>query len=493
MHTRLPSLLLAVAATASLAGVFLGPTPLVMKVAIAAVIALSAWRPGDGLVVVAAIAPLGGALSALSQAPRSWTVALLFALLAGVAFRESIRPREPRDRAAMIVVAVWVSAVLVSLTLGLFEQRPPTQPPAVFFGSFLAWFLTKFPMFALRDYPGVGAAALVTSGAALFAVTATLCRREPALARRLVGALLLSVAALGALNVNRLIEAALRRPPFLQSLIALHQTLRINTTFTDVNAAGAVFVLMIPVSFALLGVRGLRWLAWSASPCLLAGAWLTGSRTAMAVLPVSIVLLIGLPPRGIRRRSLGLAAALLVGVIGASIVVLLASPRTVAHGSAAVAINVRRDLVTTTMQMVRKRPFFGVGIGRYYDASPRFMPSRLRRQYRNENAHNQYLQVLGELGVVGLVAFLLLLCVALVPALKAFTLVGDPLMGGVAIGCLAFMLTGLSMHPLLTAEVAAAFYVLLGVARAGGTAGWRPSVSESNAAGFAGEKRANLG
>jgi hypothetical protein len=66
-------------------------------------------------------------------------------------------------------------------------------------------------------------------------------------------------------------------------------------------------------------------------------------------------------------------------------------------------------------------------------------------------------------------------------------------MGGVAIGCLAFMLTGLSMHPLLTAEVAAAFYVLLGVARAGGTAGWRPSVSESNAAGFAGEKRANLG
>ena len=79
MSSRLSSLLLALMAAATIAGVFLGTTPLAMKAAIAAVIALAIWRPGDGLVVVAAFAPLGGALAALSHSSRSWTLPLVCA------------------------------------------------------------------------------------------------------------------------------------------------------------------------------------------------------------------------------------------------------------------------------------------------------------------------------------------------------------------------------------------------------------------------------
>ena len=478
MPTRLPSLLLALVATASVAGVFLGTAPLAMKLAIAAMMALTIWRPADGLVAAAGFAPLGGGLAALTHSSRSWSLPLVCAFLAGVAIRESIQPREPRDRVVTVVAAVWVAIVFLSLGVEIAAQRPPSQPLTVFLGKFLSWLVQRFPMTALRDFPGVAAAALASGGAALFAVAATLCRRDPTLAARTVSALVLSVGALGALNVNRLIEAALRRPPFLEALVHLHQTRRINTTFTDVNAAGALFVLMIPIAVGLVSVRGYRWLPWTISPFLLAGAWLSGSRTALAMLPVSIAILV--IARTTRRgaRGLAAAAALLLGVTALSALVLLAYPRTAAHGSIFVAYGVRRDLLTTTLRMAGDAPLFGVGIGRYYDRSREFMPPRLRRQYRAQNAHNQYLQVLGELGVIGLASFAAMVAVGVGPALRTLARrAGDPMLAGLAIGCVTFLLIGLGMHPLLTGEVAVVFYLVLGLSRAAASTSTRSSVS----------------
>ena len=478
MPTRLPSLLLALVATASVAGVFLCTAPLAMKLAIAAMMALAIWRPAEGLVAAAGFAPLGGGLAALTHSSRSWSLPLVCAFLAGVAIRESIQPREPRDRVVTVVAAVWVAIVFLSLGVEIAAQRPPGQPLTVFLGKFLSWLVQKFPMTALRDFPGVAAAALASGGAALFAVAATLCRREPTLAARTVSALVLSVGALGALNVNRLIEAALRRPPFLEALVHLHQTRRINTTFTDVNAAGAMFVLMIPIAVGLGSLRGYRWLPWTISPFLLAGAWFSGSRTALAMLPVSIAILV--IARTTRRgaRGLAAAAALLMGVTALSALVVLAYPRTAAHGSIFVAYGVRYDLLTTTLRMAREAPLFGVGIGRYYDRSREFMPPRLRRQYRAQNAHNQYLQVLGELGVIGLASFAAMVAVGVGPALRTLARrAGDPMLAGLAIGCVTFLLIGLGMHPLLTGEVAVVFYLVLGLSRAAASTSTRSSVS----------------
>jgi len=478
MPTRLPSLLLALVATASVAGVFLGTAPLALKLTIAAMVALAMWRPADGLVAVAAFAPLGGGLAALTHSSRSWSLPLVCAFLAGVAIRESIQPREPQDRAVMAVAGVWVAIVFLSLGVGIAAQRPASQPPTVFLAEFLTWLVQKFPMTALRDFPGVSAAALASSGAALFAVAVTLCRRDPTLAARTISALVLSVGALGALNFNRLVEAALRRPPVLEALVNLHQMLRINTTFTDVNAAGALFVLMIPVAAGLAGVRGYRWLALTTIPFLLAGAWLSGSRTALAMLPVSVAVLIIARTAHRSGRAWAVAAALLASVIALSTLVVLTYPRTPAHGSIVVAYGVRRDLVTTTLRMVREAPFFGVGIGRYYDRSTQFMPPRLRRQYRSQNAHNQFLQVLGELGVIGLAAFAAMVAVGVGPALRMLSQrARDPLLAGVTIGCMTLLVIALGMHPLLTAEVAIVFYLVLAVSRAAASASTRASVS----------------
>ena len=53
-------------------------------------------------------------------------------------------------------------------------------------------------------------------------------------------------------------------------------------------------------------------------------------------------------------------------------------------------------------------PIFGVGAGRYYGMSERFMGPFIRDLWR-ENAHNNFLQIGAELGALGLLGFLGLL------------------------------------------------------------------------------------
>ena len=367
-----------------------------------------------------------------------------------------------------LAALAWVAIVGLSIAVEIAEQRPAGQSLPLFLGHFLTWLVRKFPMNALRDYPGVAAAALAGGGAALFAMTATLCRRDPSLVARTVSALVLSVAALGALNVNRLIEAALRRPPFLEALVDLHQTRRINTTFTDVNAAGALFVLMIPVALGLVGVRGHRWLAWTTTPFLLAGAWLSGSRTALAMLPVSVAILV--IARATRRGGRGFVVAARASHrrhrgIGAR------PPRLPTNGSA--WLDCRR--LRRSPRSGRRRRANGAG-----SAALRRRDRPLLRSihevhaaaapaaYRAQNAHNQYLQVLGELGVIGLASFAAIVAVGVGPALRTLARrAGDPMLAGLAIGCVTFLLIGLGMHPLLTGEVAVVFYVVLGLSSRG--------------------------
>jgi hypothetical protein len=52
------------------------------------------------------------------------------------------------------------------------------------------------------------------------------------------------VAAIG-LNINRLVEVA-APSTLLRVLSEFHQRLRISTAFGDMNAAGALFLLMLP-------------------------------------------------------------------------------------------------------------------------------------------------------------------------------------------------------------------------------------------------------
>ena len=50
-----------------------------------------------------------------------------------------------------------------------------------------------------------------------------------------------------------------------------------------------------------------------------------------------------------------------------------------AAGAGAAAWSIRRDFATVTTRMVVDEPVFGVGIGRFYDESSKYMPESLRR------------------------------------------------------------------------------------------------------------------
>jgi len=117
--------------------------------------------------------------------------------------------------------------------------------------------------------------------------------------------------------------------------------------------------------------------------------------------------------------------------------------------------------------MMQSAPIFGVGIGRYYERSGEFMPQSIYWFYFHENAHNNFLQIGGELGLIGVAAFVWLLGAASIRLVRGVR--ADPrdvlLLGAVA-GAAAFVATWMTSHPLLVAEVAYPFWILLGVALA---------------------------
>ncbi|MFQ5768414.1 MAG: O-antigen ligase family protein, partial [Acidobacteriota bacterium] len=94
-----------------------------------------------------------------------------------------------------------------------------------------------------------------------------------------------------------------------------------------------------------------------------------------------------------------------------------------------------------------ERPFLGVGPGllfrqlgnHYWLSGSGWRPGR-------ENAHNQYLQLAAEIGPAGLLAFLWLLGGVLRPALSPATAAAVRLRG---LGLLAYLVTGLTGHPLV--------------------------------------------
>jgi hypothetical protein len=140
-----------------------------------------------------------------------------------------------------------------------------------------------------------------------------------------------------------------------------------------------------------------------------------------------------------------------------------------------VALHVRLEMARISFAMLATHPWFGIGIGRYYNASaPLIASSSLAVYYMRENAHNNYLQILAELGLVGAAAMGWLFWTVAVRLRTAASRTGDPLPLWLAAALVAFLLTALVGHPLLTPEVGLNFWLLLGIAgglsRTGGNA-----------------------
>jgi len=441
--------------------------PVVLKLAAVGVATLACLRPADGLIVVAALAPLGVIFSRLLDSSARGSEALVLAFLVGWLLSTCL-PKAHRTSAGgtLLVPVLLFGAVVVTSCV---EQLAFLQ-----FQRDYPWpFVQAFFVFLTRDYllgPGgfgfVQTALRLLEGLALFVCVVSLCRTDGTIVSRLARALVTGAVGAALLSFAVVAMDVIRTEVWTAGL-ADSLSARWSGHIVDVNAAGSYFLLTAAIALG----AALAWTRWSAAWMLaslvcFSGLWLTSSRAAL----LSALILIGATAfwsaaayfrfMTVRRRGLlALAATATVAILAFRYSSLVLSPE------ALDALNIRRLFVVTTLGMVASRPLFGVGIGGYSLWSAQFSPPELLQIYYRENAHNYFLQIAGELGLVGLTVFLWLLCTALWSAWPGGRVIRLGRLGvGPFAGVTAFLLTCLAGHPLVIPEVIYPFWVALGLA-----------------------------
>lgn len=416
-----------------------------------------AYRSAPNAVfVLAALVPLGAALAIAAGARSSWTALLLLGALTGWGFRSVLSPVASPDR-RFEFWTLTLAGVVVTSGVSLWAGGVLAEVPR--FGEFVQATLAIGQQ-ARRPGSAIHASITLAAGVLTALFVAETCRRHPAVVPPAVRLLLVGTAAVAVFSIYRLGELALRGHLSLAETIALTGTTRISPLIADVNAAGSLFLLGVPIAVEWCFDRSHRIAGLVCLVLLVVGAWLAGSRVALALLlPSTLLLLVLRAPRD-RRRWAVAALGALVGLA----VLLGPSAR---HIGASTAWTVRRDMAIVTARMLHANPLFGVGIGRFSEASTSFMPPSLRALYERENAHNQFFQFAGELGVPGLLGLLAVVGLAVLPAMRR-----PPHLGGAGLtaGLVVFVVTWLGQHPLMEIHVGSAFWVAAGLQRGRGPA-----------------------
>jgi O-antigen ligase len=333
-------------------------------------------------------------------------------------------------------------------------------------------------LFAGEYFLGTGGAELdaamrLIEGLLLFHAASTLVSirswRGPLLIRTTV----IGAATAGALNLWRIWLGALQLESPVAAFFGYLRTLRYNTHYTDLNAAGSYYMMALLPALMLAWRRD--WWRWApAALLILVSLILSGSRTAIAA---GIVAALGAWYLAQRRRGSQLRpqmTAARIAVVVALAVVCLGAGLLLAvrnDTSAVSAVRIRLEFARASVRMLRSAPLFGVGIGQYPSRAGEFTSPELVLAYPpsvHENAHNNFLQVLAELGIVGFAVFIWILAGA------TARIIGQPardthdrLFWCATAGAGAFVLSWLGGHPLLLDPPAFSFWILLGA-----LAGW---------------------
>ena len=410
------------------------------------------FRPHNGLLVLAAIAPLGAVWGPLLGDRVRGGEALVLAFLAGALLRGWTLHRFwrlPWDRlqlAALLFGLLVAASCLEQLWLLGATSRS-------LFDYLIRHYLTSF-----RGFGAIFSAMLILEGLALLVYTAHYCRIQPDLGWRLARMLVIGAIAAAAINfwffVHELIETGEPRARLVDFFVRLRWSAHVG----DVNAAGSFFALFMFVAFGLaLKDRTYR-AAWTGAGAMLGLAlWMTKSRTAVsAVLVVGALYIV----RATIVRSISWWRLVILAVAVSALMVGFASQ--VARSSAAArSVNYRRMFLETTSHMIEAHPVFGVGIGQYARWSAHFSSPALIAIYPRENAHNNFAQVAGELGLTGLAAFVAVLAVCLWPRDRSRS--GHPVVAPVLGGLAVFIVSWFGGHPLLVPEVAYPFWIALAI------------------------------
>jgi O-antigen ligase len=276
-----------------------------------------------------------------------------------------------------------------------------------------------------------------------------------------------AAAAATSFTLIRVIEIVVRRETSpLESLWWIVTNVRLSVLHPDPNAAGSILAWLI-VAAAVIGARRrLWWMLGLACPMLGAAFAFAQSRSAVGALAIVLVARF-VTPRVFRHRALSWPL-----VIGLCLVTALGfwMVRSRSHVDPAQALSLRYEMTKVGARMAAAFPIFGVGLGDYARTSRRFVRPEQETLIvfarQGENAHNNYLQVMVELGIPAGMAFLWLVVPA---ALAAWRGGWDQLTAehqGLALGLSVFLVSALFGHPLLIPEVAAMFFLGLGLTAA---------------------------
>ena len=423
---------------------------------------LAALQPRQALLVLAGVGPVIGALGGFFGSPFALREGLVLATLCGWSLRVGIvrfRSRLlPADLSWPVICATTV--VLASMAVEMYGQWALLGPAA--FRETVVYTLQRGLLLDRHGVRGLESGVVYLEGLAVFAATAAACSTRPAFALQVVRMAAIGGAGAAALNLQRIVVAALASASPLERLRELLATVRVSIHYPDVNAAGSFFALMFfPAGALALHAGALRRVLWLILALVIFGAaWLTGSRAAVAsILLVSLLSTLAGVYTG-SRRTWTAAALVLILVLAAAFLALF--PNRVFGEATPIAVQIRLEMARVSLALLAQHPFFGVGVGGFYEASgPLLAGSHF---YPRENAHNNALQILAELGVAGFAAFTWLLWRAGRRIVTAAGVGDAPAIRGAAAGLLAFGFTAMLGHPLLTPEVSHAFWLVLGMA-----------------------------
>ncbi len=435
------------------------------KVVLAAVAVLSYWRPREGLLAVAGLAPLAVMGSRLLGAPQlRGPEALVLAFLAGALLkgwktgRLRAFPATRLELAALLVGLVVAASCVEQLWFLQIQLNYPWT-----FLRDAARYAAFGYLVSLDSYGTIFSAMLLVEGLALLLYAAEAAGRDAAFRRQLARIIVLSATGAAALNVVAAVTAPLETGAWAESIWRYLSQRRWTFHVGDVNAAGAYFAMASLVALGLLQGSGRRRLWWLLPfAAATAALWLTGSASAQLpwLLVVAAVAVRSFVPSS-GGRPLQVAAAVLILVAGVGFWLALGRGSSAATASLAF----RRSFNEASLRMWASRPVFGVGVGQYRLWSAHYFSPELRLSYPRENAHNSFLQLGAELGLAGAGAlgFLAWVVLAALGRRQEGALRVDGVRAGAIAGAVAFLISCAGGNHLLVPAVVYPFALTLGL------------------------------
>jgi O-antigen ligase len=445
---------------------FLQPVPLAAKALAVVFLAVSMAGPASGLLVFAALSPLSTVIAGFCGGGPGLGGQMLeqMALSIGAGALLHSGPTEGRTRIGAPALFMAVVAVASAVAMIPAAAAPPDARP---------WDGLLLHQLAIRQTaqsspvwaPLFAALVIAECGLLGWAVERTV-RRTPKLATQLMLGALLGHAGAALLNINALVDAALRNEGALSTLPRLFASVRLSRQ-TDVHAAASALLLACVTGFGLMRGHLVRRAVVGMLVVLTAiGLWITGSRVAIALGVIAAVAAIAAIRRPAVRapgwRVAVAGGALLVIAAGVWLTTVYPSER---YYTIARSTDSRIVLFKAGVQMFEGAPIFGIGITRFYAMSAEVVGPGLVQAvgYARENAHNNFLQVLAELGIVGLGAMFWWLAAVVPNAWRTQVSQPDALRAALLVAIAACIGTWLTGHPLLVPEFAFVFWLYFGV------------------------------